>query len=66
MTWGQSSVLSSDLHEAGDAHDGLVCLVEHLPPGEGAARGRGRSCLPGQEVGHVGHGPVSLGQLSVE
>lgn len=54
------------LHEAGDAHDGLVGLVEHLPPGEGGARGPGVVRLLGQEVREVGNGPVGVSQLSVE
>lgn len=58
--------LFTDLHEARDAHYGLVGLVEHLPPGEGAARRPGVIRLPWQEVGDVGHGPVGVGQLSVE
>lgn len=57
---------NTDLHEAGDAHDGLVGLVKHLPPGEHAARRPGVLRLLGQEVGDVGHGPVGVGQLSVE
>lgn len=58
--------LNTDLHEAGDTHDGLVGLVEHLPPGDGAARRPGLLHFLGQEVGDVGHGPVGVAQLSVE
>lgn len=58
--------LYTDLHEAGDAHNGLVGLVEHLPPGEDAARRPGVVRLLGQEAGEVVHGPAGVGQLSVE
>ncbi len=57
--------LNTDLHETRDTHDGLVGLVEHLPPGEDAAR-PGVLRLLGQEVGDVSHGPVGVGQLSVK
>lgn len=52
--------LQADLHEAGDAHDCLVGLIEHLPPGEDAARRLGVVYFLGQEVGDVSHGPVSV------
>ena len=61
-----SQACETDLHEAGDAHDGLVGLVEHFPPREDAAGRPTVVHLLRQEVGNVGHGPVGVGQLSVE
>ncbi len=58
--------LQAHLHEAGDTHNGLIGLIEHLPPGEGAAPWLGVLCLLGQEVGDVGHSPASVAQLGVE
>lgn len=57
---------AAHLHEAGDTQDGLVRLIEHLPPGEGAVRPLGVLGLLGQESGDVGHGPAGVTQLSVE
>ncbi|TNN33038.1 Replicase polyprotein 1a [Liparis tanakae] len=58
-----SLCVDTDLHEAGDAHDGLVGLVEHLLPGEAAG---GRGLLLGQEVGDVIRGPAGVDQLGLE
>lgn len=58
--------LDTDLHEVGDAHDGLIGLVEHIPPGEVAAWWLLVICLLGQEAGDVLYGPVRVSKLSAE
>lgn len=59
-------VVWTNLHEAGDAHDGLVSLVKNLPPCESAAGRSSVSDLLRQEVGQICNSPVCFRQLSVE
>lgn len=54
----------TDLHELRYTHDGLVRLIEHLPPGEGAVTLS--HWLIGQEVGDISHSPISVNKPSVE
>lgn len=64
MTLSTWTLGDTNLHEARDAVDGLVRLVEHFSPGQSAPLWTALLFLSGQEVTHIGHSPISVGQLS--
>lgn len=56
----------SDLHETGYAHNGLICLIEDIPPRKCCSMGTRVLGVLRQEACNILHAPLSPSQLGTE
>ncbi len=56
----------SDLHETGYAHNGLICLIEDIPPRKCRSMGTRVLGVLRQEAYNILHAPLSPSQLGTE
>lgn len=56
----------SDLHETGYAHNGLICLIEDIPPRKCLSMGTRVLGVLRQEAYNILHAPLSPSQLGTE